>query len=238
MGVLVTLLAAFACRRRGEEPPPRDAGFAPTRSMDLRTGLILIFPEWRGAQVVAAESRLSRTVTPLPSGWVSSSEKTLQTHQFAASLDGGVLSATRPPFVFVSHAQGEVLVQEVSVVLTADDVTRIYQSPAPLSSEQMALWLPTFSSSGYSERFALSVHYRAPPTRASFLTRQLVDLSTRGLWQVKSLPEGWQPPRLDGGFGAVPERFELILEEKDSGATMNVKRDGEDVWVRYVLPTR
>ena len=200
----------------------RDAGFAPTRAMDLRTGLILIFPEWRGAQVIDAESRLSRTVTPLPLEWVASSEKALQAHQFVPSLDGGVLSAARPPFVFSSQVQGDALSQAVSIALSADDVTRIYQSPAPLSSEQMALWLPRFPNRSYRERFELSVHYRAQPSRAAFLIRQLVDLSTRGLWTVKSLPIGWESPKPDGGVGSTPERFELTLDEKDSGSSMTL----------------
>jgi|CXWL01.1.fsa_nt_gi hypothetical protein len=234
--IVVCGLFLAGCRKGGGSTA--DAGSPRNRSMDLRTGLTLIFPEWRGAQVVAGHARVSRRVQPVPKEWKRDSEVALTANQFKVSSEGDRLVASREPFSSSAEVMGEGLVQVVSIPLTADDVARIFQSPAPLSSEQLAMWLPRFPGSQYTEEFTLSLHYRTVPNRADFLTRQLVELSTAGLWKVKSLPKDWGENKPDGGYGSVPEVFELTMIEQDSGATIELKKERDDVSVTYRLPTR
>lgn len=215
-----------------------DAGAPVSRSMDLRTGLMLIFPEWRGAEVVDAQVRMERKVTPIPSDWARQSETVLKKNQFEVTASDTSVKGFRAPFAFASSEEGQQLVQRVGMALSSEDITRVFQSPAPLSSEQLTLWFPPFPKSHYTEEFALYLHYRAQPKRAAFLTRQLVDLSTAGLWKVQKLPEGWGPAKPDGGYGDVPDAFELLMVEKGTAATIALKKAQDEVWLTYRLVTK
>lgn len=236
---------AVGCRK--EVSSTLDAGAPLNRSMDLRTALTLIFPEWRGAQVIDGHASVIRKLKPVPKEWKRDSEVALKANQFRVSesakgqggaKDSEALQGIREPFDVVIGVAGDVLQQVANIPLSADDVSRIFQSPAPLSSEQLAMWLPRFPNSQLSEEFSLSLHYRAVPRRADFLVRQLVDFNTASLWKVMKLPDGWNEKTADGGHGNVPENFILEMVEKDSGASIEVKKEGDDVWLTYLLPTR
>jgi hypothetical protein len=127
----------------------------------------------------------------------------------------------------------------ISLPLKDGDAARIVGAPISITTEQLALYLPKLEgTTPVSERFEVRLDYESYGFRTRFLVWQLVHLSTRGAWKLKSVPEGFEVGRKeDGGAGDVPERVELLLEDTNTHATVHVRRDGKHVTVVYELDT-
>jgi hypothetical protein len=210
--------------------PVPDAGPAHVkRSTDLRTAMLVAFPEYRGVDVVDGYATLTRRYVSLPADALAKSN---QGNGFTAMEDGGLF---RAPFV-LSRAGPDTLVLTLPVDTTV--VEKVQTAPMALSSMEMGLYLPRGLPVA-EEHYEFYLHYRAlPAKRASFLTRQVVELLSRNSqWKAGPLPEDWGADPGDGGFGTVPERFTVTLDESMSGAHVTLSRDGADVWVRYEVVT-
>ena len=210
--------------------PVPDAGPARVkRSTDLRTAMLVAFPEYRGARLLDGHASLTRRYVSLPADALATSN---QANGFAPTEDGGLF---RAPFTLTRLGPDTL---SLSLVVDMGVVDKVFNAPMALSSMEMGLYLPRGLPVA-DERYEFAVHYQAvPASRASFLTRQLVELLTRNSqWKAGPLPDGWGADPGDGGFGAVPERFTVSVQEATSGAQVTVERDGADVRVRYVVVT-
>lgn len=227
-------LCVASCARCGSSTfdagtPTPDAGPAHVkRSTDLRTAMLVAFPEYRGARLLEGHASLTRQYVALPAGALAKSN---QANGFTATADGGFF---RAPFT-VTQTGPDTLVLSLDVDMGVVD--RVFNAPMALSSMEMGLYLPRGLPVAF-ERYEFAVHYEATPKRAAFLSRQVVELLSRSSqWKVGPLPDDWGDNLADGGLGAVPENFTVSLEEVTSGAQVTLERDGADVKVRYVVVT-
>lgn len=234
---LVLLLAALAsCARCGAQavsdagPSVPDAGRARVkRSVDLRTALIVAFPEYRGAFITGGRASLTRRYAALSD---EAFTRAVEGNRFAPGADGGLV---RGP-LHLERLAPSTLVLWLPVDLATVD--KVMQAPLAISSMEMGLYLPR-GLPVEDERFVLELRYRAQsPSRAGFLTRQVAELlQGNGQWVAGALPDGWEPRPDDGGYGQVPERFEVTLTERGSGARLTISRESADVHLTYELLT-
>jgi hypothetical protein len=199
------------------------------RSIDLRSALLIAFPEYRGAFITEGSAVLIRRYAALPEEALA---RALEANRFTAAPDGGF---SRPPFHLARPAPSTLA---LTLPVDMATVEKVLQSPMSISSMEMGLYLPRGLEVD-DERYALTLHYRAQsPSRGAFLARQVLELLlANGQWVPGPLPDGWEPRPDDGGYGAVPEAFEVRLTERGSGATLDVWRDGAEVRVKYQLVT-
>ncbi len=245
------------CNRVGAGPEKASAGDAGTPAMrhasiDLRTALFTLFPEFRFATFLYGEAALEREIRFRGDELALRAALAPELGHFGLELlDGGAgredggrrddrggVWATRPPFVFVGHAEGETARLVLALPLVPDDVGKLLHSPVTLTSEQLATYLPVpAGAERISERFLLQINYRADIERGDFLVHQMVDLLLGGEWRAE-LPEGWQKEkRPDGGVGAIPARFTLTLRRGQSDTEVFIDRDGTHVHLEYRQPT-
>lgn len=233
---VLTLMLMTSCARCAPATPDAgtptpDAGPARVkRSTDLRSALFATLPEWRGIHLFEGRAVLTRQYVSLPDEALSKSNAA---NGFAPTEDGGLY---KKPF-HQEKAGPATLTLWMPVDLTTAE--KVFTAPMALSSMEMGLYLPRGLPVA-RETFSLWVYYRAiPAARAGFLTRQLVELLTgSGQWKAEALPaEGWGPNPGDGGYGEVPELFEVTLKNPGTTAQVTLKREGPEVRVRYTLET-
>ena len=127
----------------------------------------------------------------------------------------------------------------VGLPLQQSYVGRLLQSPAPMTSDQLAHWLPLPPDAEIlKETFVLDLEY-VGKTRAvtDGLARQMIDLLLAGPWTLSAFPEGWQVGKSeDGGVGRVPAEFEIALHRIYGGTEVQVNKRGDRVAVRYLQP--
>lgn len=239
---LLPLLAS--CARCGGGSAPDAALAARVRqSTDLRTVAITVFPEYRGAQAHDVEVVLTRTVRLSTPGaapdWRQVLASTFATTHFSAE-DGG-RSGTRPPFrVELAREGADSADFALHLPLDGGGMEKLYQVAVPLSSLDLGLMLPRGAALATErEVFTFHLQYDArDEARAAFMSRQLVELCLgNGQWTHRGLPEGWGPMLPDGGFGAVPDQFEVTVANKVDGATIALRRAGARVTLDYTLVT-
>lgn len=243
-------LGALSCDRCAKPAATVDAGcpscalsLRQAHPTDVRTALMTLFPEFRGAVLTGGSAELVRELE-----WMVPEGQALE--QVLAPLvrakgfappDGGVpgVVGVRGPFTLHATAEGGHLRLAARLPVDNDDVAQIYQSPAPLSTEVMGTFLPVpDGAKPISERFTLSIDYQAREVRADFLVRQMVDLLRTGEWKAGPLPEGWEPDRRpDGGVGGVPAKFELSVTRAAPATLVRVVRDGAKVHLELLHPT-
>jgi hypothetical protein len=215
--------ARDAGRAEAVAPPPRAR-----HSVDLRSALLVAFPEYRGATILDGRAALTRRYSALPAeAWA----KAVTGNGFT-EFDGGLF---RKPFL-LERPEPEVAV--LSLPVDGELVQKVFEAPTPMSSMDMGLYLPR-GLPVEAEAFELALHYGAMPhRRAGFLARQVVELLLRnGQWATGATPEGWGANPDDGGYGEVPEHFTVTLRELSRPATLTVKRDAGEVRVTYRLVT-
>lgn len=229
---LAAALALGGCARCGGAGDGARAGADAAvarvkHSSDMQTTLLTAFPEPRGTNIIEGRVVLRRRYEALPEGVFEAWMR----RQGFAEADGGFV---RKPFV-VSRVGPD----EVTLTFPVDEafVERAFTTTNSLSTMEMGLYFPRGLPVAL-ETYDFTLHYRAKPERVAYLTRQLVELLlANSQWRLGPTPEGWGSPPDDGGFGEVPERFKVRLEEASRPATMTVRRDGGEVWVHYALVT-
>lgn len=239
LALAVVVAALSSCARCGSSPAP-DAGVsAPAavpdaavahakHSVDLRTALLVAYPEYRGTTILDGHAALRRTYEALPEdAWA----KSVQANGFV-EVDGGL---ARKPFLLERPAPN---VAVLSMRVDGEVVEKVFEAPMALSSMEMGLYLPRGLPVA-GETYELFLHYGVMPhRRAGFLSRQVVELLLRnGQWTLGATPEGWGPQPDDGGFGEVPEHFTVTLKEAGRPATLTVQRDAGEVRLTYALVT-
>jgi hypothetical protein len=213
-----------ACPKPPAPPPgPADAGQHRRASTDLRSALLLVFPEYRGAHIQSGEATLERRyaapVQPL-AGWTT-------------LADGGW---AQPPWLVTRR---DATTWQVVLPLNDEVAGRLFASPAPASTAEFAAVLPR--SEVELETWRLELRYVAvTPPRAAFLAHQLVELlRNNGQWVSSALPPVWGKTA-DGGTD-VPESFDVTLTEvvgaDRSPTVVTVHRDGARVQVAEALVT-
>ncbi|MEW5742553.1 MAG: hypothetical protein AB1938_26785 [Myxococcota bacterium] len=227
----LALLALASCVRCSTATADAgfDAGQRVRRSTDLRSALLIAFPEYRGAFVTEGHAALTRRYVALPD---EAFTRAVEGNGFKAGPDGGLF---RAPFHLARPSPSTVV---LSMPVDMVTVEKVLQAPLALSSMELGLYLPRGLPVA-EERFELALRYQAaPPARAGFLTRQVVELLLgNGQWTMGPVPDGWAPQPGDGGYGAVPESFAVTLTERSSGARLDVARDGGEVHMTYGLVT-
>lgn len=241
----VVLMVTAGCSRCAT-PVVADAGApavvaakAPRKfSTDLRTVLLTIYPEYRGTNVRSGVARLTRTLVG-GGDWTAKGRALFAKHRATETpADAGVAASLDLFQLQLVPTEGGA---EASIALPVDGETmgKLYTNPASLSSLQLGLYLPREDVTIARDVFDFHLVYDAvTERRAAFLTRQLVELMLgNGQWTVGPLPPGWGEMPPDGGYGEVPEAFEVVLTGVVDGATVRVTRDARRVVVVYRLLT-
>jgi len=243
-------VASVSCGRCSRPTQAVDAGcpscelsLRETHPTDVRTALMTVFPEFRGAVLTGGSAELVRDLSwTLPEG--KPLEEVLaplvRAKGFSAPDGGGAgLIGSRGPLTLHASTQGGHLLLTARLPVDNDDVAQIFQSPAPLSTEVLGTFLPVPEGARpLSERFTLSIDYQAREVRADFLVRQMVDLLVGGHWTVTRYPQGWEPDRRpDGGVGGIPAKFELTVARQAPATSVRVVRDGAKVHIELSQST-
>lgn len=225
--VAVLLVASSSCSRCGSARTVDAGPSAPVRverrSVDLRTALIYVYPEYRGTATLSVSARVTRTIPGLTA---AQRDEALQKLKWAAAEDGGWRLAN---FHLTQESAGQL---SVSLSYDVEQLGTLYVSPTALTSMELGLYLPRELPVG-DEEFVFEVHYASSPERSSQLVRQAVHLLLgNGQWKAK----GEVPPPLDAGATPVPDD-ETASVLGPEGAVVTFHRTGGQVHARYVLQT-
>ncbi len=196
------------------------------RETDLRSTLLIIYPEYRGARVTRGAAKLTRVVSGSASTNEALAVKTMELNRFMKRGPTWV----RDPF----EVSLEGSTWSIAVPLDDESVGRLYMAPTAMGTADLGGWFPRDTSIAIErEVFDVTLDYEtALESRAEFLTRQLVRLLlANGQWQAPLLPAGWD---IDGG---QPLPFEARLEQLTTHALLTIRREGVAVSLHYVLVT-
>ncbi len=243
--VAAALIASSACSRCGERRPA-DAGTGTpgigavtdggpvTHSIDLRTVLLLAFPENRGADIQVGRATLIRRAHGL-ADWKGAVSQAFGRMSFAlqdAGTDALLVGANAGLNVSLQSVQGDAAELRFWLELDDEVVMKLYGAPVSLSTQEMALYFPRDKQAVVDdERFIVALDYVADERRAAFLTKQALQLLERSGMFVF---EGARPWADDAG---VPDEFVAVMRNVDDGAKYTVKRHGALVHVEYELAT-
>ncbi|MER2562865.1 MAG: hypothetical protein ABTQ32_19210 [Myxococcaceae bacterium] len=243
--VVAALVVGAGCAKCSEKPVV-DAGApvvvakAPKKfSTDLRTVILTIYPEYRGTAVKSGVARLQRTLKG-KTEWQSRTRELFAKHHIAETPADGGIEGTFDLFHFRTDETPTGTVATIELPVDGETLGRLYTNPASLSTLQLGLFLPRENVDIERDVFDFELVYVTQTEhRASFLTRQLVELMQgNGQWKLEgALPAGWEPNPTDGGYGEVPENFTVTLKGVVDGATVTVTRELRRVTVDYRLVT-
>ncbi|MFZ5439968.1 MAG: hypothetical protein ACOZQL_08155 [Myxococcota bacterium] len=227
LAVVFVALLASSCSRCGAGRSA-DAGVdagrpnaVTRRSVDLRTALLYVYPEYRGTATLSVEGHVTRTIPGLTD---AQRDEALKKLRYVAAEDGGWRLAN----FHLSQLGPEQL--RVSLEWNVDQLATLYVSPTALTSMELAMYLPRELPVG-DEEFVFEVHYASSPERSASLVRQAVNLLL-GNGQFKA--QGPVPPPPDAGaLPVVEEETATVLGPE--GAVVTFHRKGGQVWARYVL---
>jgi hypothetical protein len=245
--VLVAALALSGCSRCAAKDVP-DAGAAvavsppagPKRfSTDLRSVLLTVYPEYRGTDVKVASAKLTRSLEGA-GDWAARARALFAKNKVTeVPADGGV-EGTFDLFHLRVEPTASGATASIELPVDGETLGKLYGNPNALSTMQLGLFLPREDVTISRDVFDFHLEYvTTTERRASFLTRQLVELMQTNLqWKlVGAVPEGWQPNPTDGGYGEVPEQFTVKLVGVVDGAEVTVTREVRRVTVHYRLVT-
>lgn len=232
--LLLTLLLSLAgCARCGSSAAPDaavtltvlDAGErmpAPRATADLRTAIIVIYPEYRGTALLQADATLERTVPGLTDALRDEALKALH---FEPAEDGGWAFST----FHLSQPEPQVL--RVTVSYDVEHLAQLYVAPTGLNSMELGQYLPRQLVPS-KERLTFDVRYVSSAERSRELVRQATQLLlTNGQWSWVTQPAEW----LDG---SVPDASEVAVLKGPLGAVVRFERTGGRVFAQYALDTR
>jgi hypothetical protein len=243
--LVVSALVGFAgCAKCGEKSVVVDAGApvakAPKKfSTDLRTVILTIYPEYRGTNVKSGVARLQRTLKG-KADWAARTRELFAKHHITETPADGGLEGTFDLFHFRTEETATGTVASIELPVDGDTLGRLYTNPASLSTLQLGLFLPRENVDIERDVFDFQLVYVTQTEhRASFLTRQLVELmQSNQQWKMESaLPAGWEPNPTDGGYGEVPMEFSVTLVGVVDGARVTVTREVRRITVTYQLVT-
>lgn len=209
-----------------------------THSTDLRNVLLVVYPEYRGTNFKSGVARLTRTYSG-GGDWKARTRELFTTNRVTETPSSDGVEGTFDLFrLKVVPAEGGA-VGTIALPVDGETLARLYTNPASLSTMQLGLYLPRKDVTITRDVFDFDLEYEAVSEhRASFLTRQLVELMLgNSQWTLGPVPEGWGPPPGDGGLGSVPDAFEVKLTGVVDGAVVTVNRQGRVVKVNYRLVT-
>lgn len=243
--VVSALVVTAGCAKCSEKPVV-DAGApvvvakAPKKfSTDLRTVILTIYPEYRGTAVKTGVARLQRTLKG-KTEWQARTRELFAKHHITETPADGGLEGTFDLFHFRTDETPTGTVATIELPVDGETLGRLYTNPASLSTLQLGLFLPRENVDIERDVFDFELVYVTQTEhRASFLTRQLVELMQgNGQWKLEGAPPaGWDPNPTDGGYGEVPENFSVTLKGVVDGATVTVTRELRRVTVDYRLVT-
>ena len=256
IGVVALATMLGGCSRCGGGPTQTDAGVtvdagAPASpavahgrlpATDLRSAVILIYPEYRGVYAVAGRAWLERVVQL--SGDVKPAEvlpPLLKAKGFTDISEAeGTVKAKRAPFEFEATREGDQLKMQIAMPVTEKEIGRLLYSPAPISTEHMQFMMPALPKAdvkGIEDTFTLDLGYGAKPERANFLIRQVVEGLIAVGWAPTTPLTGWaKEKKPDGGVGDIPLQMTAIIHQEDTGGTLEVRRNAGRVLLHYTQP--
>lgn len=222
---LMTLAACTRCAPKHEA----DAGQAavqklgsPKHSIDFRTAIIWIYPEYRGTAVLETTATLTRTMPGLTDAQRDDALKALH---WEPAQDGGWAFST----FHLTQLAPDTLA--VTVAYTVDQLGHLYVAPTGLTSQELGLYLPRGVPIG-AERFTFDVRYVSSPERSRELLRQAVTLLlANGQWKASVPPEEWTD-------AMPPAPGERVVLNGPDGAVITFERTGGKVFAQYALDTR
>jgi hypothetical protein len=209
------------------------------RSTDLRSVLLLVYPEYRGTNLRSAAARLTRTMSG-ERDWNGLSHALFAKNKVVETPDDAGVAGTFDLFRLRVMPDAKGAVGTIEIPIDGETIGRLYTNPASLSSAQLGLWLPREGVTIARDVFDFDLEYDAvSENRAAFLSRQLIDLLlSNAQWTVDgALPAPWGESPPDGGRGFVPEAFTVSLTGVVDGAKIVVTRAARRVTVRYTLVT-
>ncbi len=223
--VTLVLLGAvlITCTKSAPPEPPHTK-----RQTDLRSTLIVIYPEYRGTRVSRGEARLTRIVKGPAEDAAAIATETLKANQF---VKDGAAWVRAPHQVFIDGTQWVV-----TVPLNQPTVEKLYMAPTAMSTGDLTMWFPRGAKAPATvrEQFDLTLEYLAQPEgRSVFLTRQLIRLLLgNSQWQASLLPVDW-----DNDAGTSDGPFDARLEEQSTHASLEIHRLGPSVSLHFTLVT-
>jgi hypothetical protein len=242
--LVASALVVFAgCSKCGAKPVV-DAGAPVAKepkkfSTDLRTVVLTIYPEYRGTTVKSGVARLQRTLKG-KADWTARTRELFAKHHITETPADGGLEGTFDLFHFRTDETPTGAVASIELPVDGDTLGRLYTNPASLSTLQLGLFLPRENVDIERDVFDFQLVYVTQTEhRASFLTRQLVELMQgNAQWKLEGAPPaGWEPNPTDGGYGEVPENFSVKLVGVVDGATVTVTREIRRITIEYRLVT-
>lgn len=190
---------------------PQSPGALP--ATDLRSALVLVFPEFRGATVNAAKATMERTVAwsgaePLPAAL----EPLLRAKGWTdIAPDGDAVTAQRKPFKFRGAPQGERVSLQIFLEFGNEEVGNLIYATTAVGTEHLGALLPALEGAREpKDTFTLDMRYIARASRAHFLVEQLVNGLSASGWKVEErevADAGFVlADEMDGGVDAGPRR--------------------------------
>lgn len=210
--VVAALVVSAGCAKCSEKPVV-DAGApvvvakAPKKfSTDLRTVILTIYPEYRGTAVKSGVARLQRTLKG-KTEWQARTRELFAKHHITETPADGGLEGTFDLFHFRTDETPTGTVATIELPVDGETLGRLYTNPASLSTLQLGLFLPRENVDIERDVFDFELVYVTQTEhRASFLTRQLVELMQgNGQWKLEgALPAGWSRTRPTAAMARCP----------------------------------
>ncbi|MFO0598355.1 MAG: hypothetical protein U0228_23825 [Myxococcaceae bacterium] len=210
----------------GTLTPAVDAGGVtrlppPKASVDLRTAVLLTYPEYRDTALLDARGTLTRA---FPGTDAATRQRALQEMKYQPAEDGG--------WALTSFHVTEVGAESLAVTIAFDpeQLAHLYVSATALNSAELGLYLPRTLPLG-AEHFDFDVRYATAPKRARELIQQATSLLVKnGQW------------RLSEGSLVLPP-LDTTQEDRvaltgPSGGVISFERVGGRVHAQYALDTR
>lgn len=231
---LVVAVVGVGCARcgpRAKEVAALDAGAlarVERKSIELRTAVIQMFPEFRDVAVLSTQARVARVIPGLTD---AQRDGALLKLGWRRPEDGG--AGWQLNRFHLEQPGPEEL--ELTLQLDIEALGLLYVAPSSLSSMEMAHYLPRDLPVG-EETFVFELHYVTSPDRAVLRIRQASDLLlANGQWKLTRSPPGWSTPDagdVDGGPLPLPETFSVEVESVD-GMRISWARERGQTHVTY-----
>lgn len=237
----IALLAAASCSKCGEAPKPTESvkEVAPKEPAvgDLRTSLIAVVPEFRGVQNLDTIAVLERVLAEDPADGgdlVGALQPWFKDKNWKpAELDGGILIAqNKPYFLEAERVNGEPVLR-VGLVIPGEQVVKLLQSPAPLTTQQLGVLMPHGPNVKIKrENYLFEAHYFADDERATYLIRNLTAGHLTSGWKLEEAP----PQFLSPDSGNVSSSFKAVLRDPSTHGTLTIGRAGNHNAITWEQP--
>lgn len=206
-------------------------------AVDLKTAIVTTVPEFRGIRNLVAIAVLEEVLLDDPSdggNLAAALEPEFPSRRFkpAASDAGALIAQNKPFFAEAERVNGHPVVR-VGLVIPGEQFPDVLQTPAPMTSEQLATLLPVPAGTHFlQDTFIFEAHYSADPQTSTMLLRQLVDSHLKAGWASESAPR----ELLTQDAGTLNENFSAVLKDPVRGGTLVIGRIGQRVTVTWEQP--